>query len=68
MFLCHLVIRSTPTHNDIKDESVKDELGLLLRNTNFVLLFVCYGMNIGMYYALPTLFESIVQGFDVVNT
>ena len=41
-------------------ESYTDGMGALLGNRNFLLLLLTYGINVGAFYSLSTLLNSLV--------
>lgn len=66
--LSQLEVRSEQTKNTESDFFLfKKSLKALMSNPNFLLVFVSYGMNVGVFYAISTLLNQIILEYYSVS-
>ena len=66
--ISQLEVRSEQTENTESDFFLfKKSLVALMSNSNFLLVFVSYGMNVGVFYAISTLLNQIILEYYSVS-
>ncbi len=73
--LSQLEIRTNNTNKTQSDlifkqeiKSYKNSLINLMKNFNFLLIFISYGINVGVYYSISTLLNQIISFYyQVIN-